>query len=157
MLMKFLKEHYRRLFLVLILLFALICTCPFPRHIELEANGWQLDMSSEETMFEESAEISIEGWYLRHTLKDSNLRYEYCEDKKNERNFGFPRFFCLLSVILGIEDWVIIHKQKHLKTVIYNRLSHNIFPDIYEVGKFCFDWFDLDVNSIIVHLFDQSP
>ena len=68
--MKFLKEHYRRLFLVLILLIALICTCPFPRHIELEANGWQLDMSSEETMFEESAEISIQGWYYRFLFFD---------------------------------------------------------------------------------------
>lgn len=62
--MRFLKEHYKKVCLVIILLIALICTCPIPRHISYKAGGWQLDMA-EEDMYRDSAEISLKGWYFQ--------------------------------------------------------------------------------------------
>lgn len=67
--MKFLKDHGKSLFLVLILIVTFICICPIPRHIKYEADGWQLDIS-EEAMYEDKAEISIKGWYYQFLFFD---------------------------------------------------------------------------------------
>ncbi|MBP3413556.1 MAG: hypothetical protein J6K89_09890 [Oscillospiraceae bacterium] len=87
--MKFLKEHYKSFILVPILFVALICTCPLPRHIEFESNGWQLDMSSKEALFEESAEISIEGWHYQFLFFDDFANLDvHIESSQAEYEFS---------------------------------------------------------------------